>query len=250
MFKEIKSLQHQLVKHIVKLRQNRDYRYDQQSVVVEGIKPVTEISQKLSAKVVLFSETLSLPNGLKANEIIRVTEPVMQKVSGMQHPEGILAEFPMPPPSSLSAKKRILALDGVNDPGNVGNLIRTALALGWDGVFILNEGCDPFNEKAVRAARGATFRLPLSWGNLKDLSALIKMNQLHPLVANLTGTSVGNVKFKEKILLVMGNEAHGPSEEIKAICEKVTIPMPGEMESLNVTTAAGILMYILTQSEV
>ena len=87
----------------------------------------------------------------------------MKKISGMQTPEGLVVEIEMPKPAPLEGLKYLLALDGVSDPGNVGALLRTALALGWQGIFILDESCDPFNDKALRSARGATFRLPLAW---------------------------------------------------------------------------------------
>ncbi len=139
----------------------------------------------------------------------------------------------------------MLALDGISDPGNLGNILRTALALGWEGVFILHEGCDPFNEKTMRAARGANFRIPIQSGTIEDLKILIQTNKLLPYVASLKGTSVTSLTPNENTILVLGNEAHGPSEEIVNLCQSVKIPMPGDMESLNVSVAGGILMFML-----
>jgi TrmH family RNA methyltransferase len=243
--KRVTSANHPLVKHLVKLRQNRDYRYDHQSLVIEGIKPLEELARHARFKLIVTYNEAMIPLGAEVDEILIVNDTVMKKVSGMQSPEGLVAEIAMPEPASLQGLKRILALDGVSDPGNVGTMLRSALALGWDGVFILDDSCDPFNDKALRAARGATFRLPLSWGNIEKLKELIKENDLAPLVANIDGAELSKIKNSHGVLLVMGNEAHGPSKEIKELCQAVTISMPGSMESLNVSIAAGIMMYTL-----
>src|SRR6185295_12199026 len=94
--------------------------------------------------------------------------------------------------------------------------------------------CDPFNEKAIRAARGAHFRLPLAMGSYEDLKRIVKENNLDPLVADLEGSTPSELSKNKGKLLVLGNEANGASAEIQQFCSKVTIPMPGEMESLNV----------------
>lgn len=249
MSKQITSLQHPIVKHFVKLRQNTDYRWDHQSVVVEGIKPVKEVSLSQQVKRILAYDDTYLPPGISAEEILIVNDGIMKKVSGMQTPEGILAEVAMPKPASLKGMRYLIAFDRVSDPGNLGTLMRTALALGWEGAFLLPESCDPFNEKALRAARGATFRLPMAAGDWKDLKKLIEENKLEPVVADLQGISIKEFKAEKGILLVLGNEAQGISQEAEKMCQKVTIPMPGEMESLNVAVAGGILMYALIKKE-
>jgi RNA methyltransferase, TrmH family len=244
--KRITSTNHPLVKHLVKLRQNRDYRYDHQSLVIEGIKPVEELAREIRFKLLVTYNEAMIPLGTEVDEVLIVNDVVMKKISGMQNPEGLVVEIPMPQPASLKDVNYLLALDGVSDPGNVGNLLRTALALGWQGVFILDESCDPFNDKALRAARGATFRLPIAWGNLDQLKALVQNNHLTPLVADINGKNLADVsRAPTSTLLVMGNEAHGPSQAIKDFCQAITIAMPGSMESLNVSVAGGIMMYAL-----
>ena len=249
MIKRLTSIQHPLVKHLVKLRQNRDYRYNEQSLLIEGIKPVEELVHNGRFKVIVVYNESMIPLGANADEVLLVNEAVMRKISGMTTPEGVIVEMAMPQPYSLQSSRYVIALDGVSDPGNVGTIIRSALALGWDGAFILNDSCDPFNEKALRAARGATFKLPLGWGSWDDLNRLIKTNGLKPMVADINGTELSKVQGKSGSLLVLGNEAHGPSKEAKALCEAVTITMPGAMESLNVAVAGGILMYALRQGK-
>lgn len=245
MFRRISSAQHEWVKHLVKLRQNHDYRYEHQSLVIEGLKPINEVCRCQRPKKLIATDETILPVGVEADEVAIVTESVMEKISGMRTPEGLVAEIPMPKPASLRNKGHIIALEGIADPGNVGTLLRTALALGWDGAFILDESCDPFNEKALRAARGATFRLPLAWGKWDDLKLLIQENHLQPIVADLKGHRLQDLAVKNGVALLLGNEAHGASEQAKKLCQSVTIAMPGEMESLNVSVAGGIMMYAL-----
>ena len=242
---EITSLVHPIVKHLVKLRQNTDYRYDHQSVIIEGIKTVKEVAQTHPIKTLVAYDGTFIPRGVKGKEVFIVNEAIMKKVSGMQTPEGILAEVEMPKPASLNGLRYLLVLDRVSDPGNVGTILRTALALGWEGVFIVNESCDPFNEKSLRASRGATFRLPIAFGTWKDVKKIVDENKLTPLVADLNGKDLSEIKPAKGIALVLSNEAHGPSEEAQKLCQKVTVPMPGKMESLNVSIAGGILMYAL-----
>lgn len=245
MLKQVTSLQHPLVKHLVKLRKNSDYRHEHHATLIEGVKFVSEICQTLQPKTLLACDESLIPKKLKAENVIIVSEDILKKISGLKAPEGVLAEIALPKMDSLQNKKYIIALDRINDPGNMGTLLRTALALGWEGAFILEDSCDPFNEKAIRAAKGATFRLPLAIGNWKLLHEVIKKNKLHPIAADLHGKKPSSEISKEGIVLVLSNEAHGLSNEAKEICEKVTIPMPGPMESLNVSVAGGILMHVL-----
>lgn len=243
--RRVTSGNHPLVKHLVRLRQNRDYRYEHKSLVIEGIKPVDELGRHVRFKLIITYNEAMIPIGAEADEILIVNDTVMKKVSGMQAPEGLVVEIAMPEPASLEGLKYILALDGVGDPGNLGALLRSALALGWQGVFILDDSCDPFNDKALRAARGATFRLPLAWGSLEQLKEIVNANQLTPLVADINGTELSKLTDYKAVLLVMGNEAHGPSVGVKEFCQAITIAMPGSMESLNVSVAGGIMMYAL-----
>lgn len=243
--RKITSLSHPIVKHLVKLRQNHHYRYDQQTAMVAGIKQVAEICQHCTPKLILTYDETFLPKEIHGSEVILVNEAIMQKVSGMVNPEALLVEVPLPKENSLNNMQYIVALDSINDPGNMGTLLRSALALGWEGVFILGNSCDPFNEKAIRSGRGACFRLPLRHGSWKELEELVQKNSLTPFLADLEGTPPEKLSFKNGALIILSNEANGPSNKAKEICQKVTIPIVKEMESLNVAAAGAILMYIL-----
>lgn len=238
----ITSLQHPLVKHLVKLRQNSEYRYEQKSLLLEGSKPIREVIGE--AKKLIFSQSFPPFGGSNAEEWI-VTDAILQKISGLSSPEGVIAEVEMPSPKTLKECHHLLIFDGVNDPGNMGTLLRTALAFGWDGIFVLPGSCDVFNEKVLRAARGAHFKLPFNFGSVKELHELLIRHNFQPLLADLQGENPGNIPIAAKRALIVGNEAHGASDEVRQFSLPVAIPMPGEMESLNVAVAGGILLYLL-----
>jgi TrmH family RNA methyltransferase len=207
---------------------------------------VSEVCQKIDPKLLLVRDSALVPRGLKPQEIVEVTDEVLAKIAGTPTPEGILAEIPMPAHAELEGKKRILALDGISDPGNVGTLLRTAFSFGWDATFLFHDCCDPYNDKALRAAKGATFHLPMRMGSWTELQAVAKKGKLPLFAADLNGKAVTAVTFPAALILVLGSEAHGLSKEAKEGCERITIPQTGAMDSLNVAVAGGILMYLVS----
>ncbi len=156
--------------------------------------------------------------------------------------------------------RRLLALDAVQDPGNLGTLLRTALAFGWDGVFLLPGCADPFSDKAVRASRGAALRAPVARGGVDELCAAAEAHGLTMLAADpepeggSEGGTRGDLPLKgwreqagtSAVCLVLGSEGQGLSAEVRALTIPVAIPMHGGMESLNVAVAGGILMFIMS----
>lgn len=248
MVKRITSLQHPLIKKLVKLRKDAAFRKESQSIVIVGKHQTKEVCARTKANIILSTDESLIPKGIKFVEAILVTEEIVKKITGVTAPEGILAEVPMPQESSLAHCRYVVALDGISDPGNLGTIMRTALALGWEGAFILDQSADPYNDKALRAAKGAAFRLPLRMGNWNDLEKFIKNNRFTAFAADLEGEHLKNFSPPDKIMLVLGSESQGISERALSICRKITIPMPGAMESLNVAVAGGILMYQLRNS--
>lgn len=243
--KTLSSLQHPLVKHLVKLRKDSAYREECGTAVMEGIKPLSEVKPHISK--LLYTPSLKWFADPFLCQKWEVTESVLHKISGMRSPEGVLAEVRIPPFVVLSHERRVLAFDAVSDPGNLGALLRSALAFGWDAAYFLPGCCDPFNEKALRAARGAHFKLTLSAGSSDGLLSWAKSCDAEALVASLSGEPPDGVVPAFSRLLVLGNEAHGPSSSICGFCRPVAIPMPGDMESLNVAVAGGILLYLLSK---
>jgi TrmH family RNA methyltransferase len=239
--KEITSLQHPFIKHLVKLRTDRKYRNKEKQVLIAGCKLVREISP---LKTVLVERgSAGFPD---AEEIIFVTREILKKITGLENPEPMAAVVAMPIPEKLEGKKYLLVLDGIADPGNLGTLLRTALALSWEGAFLITGSADPFNDKALRAARGATFRLPLFSGSWDELNAFIAKEKAQVYIASTDGESIETLKkTAPPLLLVLGNEAHGASGDVKQRFPTLSIPMQTSVESLNVAIAGAILMYHL-----
>lgn len=237
--RKITSLQHPLIKHLVKLRKDRHYRTEMQTVLIEGKTLFNELPSKYIVKNIITTTAHDSPHAFL------VTEEIIQKISSLQKNDGFLAEIELPQEVDLSFKKPILILDSIGDPSNLGALLRSALAFNFEGVFLLNHCTDPFNDKALRAAKGATFRVPMQSGSWQELAPLLQKSQLTLFVGDLNGLNASQITGREGALL-LGNEVHGPGiipEEVKT--ETITIPINQEMESLNVSVAGGILMYLL-----
>jgi TrmH family RNA methyltransferase len=239
--KEIKSLQHPFIKHLVKLRKDAIYRKEHNCVVVAGRKLLNELP---SVKI-LLKETHAASHFPHIEETYIVTAPILKKITGLENPEPIAGIAAIPPPADLKGKRFLLALDKISDPGNLGTLLRTALALGWEGAFLTEGSVDPFNEKAIRAAKGATFRLPLRTGTWEELRELITTNHMHSFVADMKGMPLNQIPKQTPLLLILGNESNGPSAFAKTHFPSICIPMQDTMESLNVATAGAILMHHL-----
>ncbi len=242
--KTLSSLQHPLVKRLVQLRKERKARLREGSVVIEGRKLVVENAGLVRTLLTTGKEThLSLPENAEA---FTVTPEIIQKISGVKSPEGILAEVEIPKLELPKQLRRLLVLENLNDPGNLGTLIRTSLAFGWDGVFLLGDCCDPYNDKAVRASKGAVFHLPIVSGDIKSLKTLLSELEISVLIADLEGQEVSKVPMLSSLALVLGSEAHGPSDEVLSMGNAVTIPISQNLDSLNVAVAGGILLYHLS----
>lgn len=244
--KEISSLQHPLVKHWVRLRTSSSYRHREKTVIATGENIFSELAVAQAFKRLIVRKGSALPLSIPSEEIFIVTEEILKKITGLVEPEPIAAELSLPPSANLSLAERLLVIDQVSDPGNLGTLFRTALAFGWDGVFVLKKSADPFNEKALRASKGAVFRLPLALGDEESLERLIAAKPWTVYGADMEGGEVkGDFYYPPPFMLILGNEGQGLAPFTKQRSTLLSLPMPGVMESLNVAVAGGIFMYLL-----
>lgn len=248
--KEIFSSQHPIIKRMTKLRLSKEFREEQNALLLSGIKLIAEISRHTPIQKLLYSKELSLPKELQAKENYIVPAELFKKMTGLVNPECIAAEVALPKSSDLSNKKRILVLDQLSDPGNLGTLLRTALAFGWEGVISLPGTADLFNDKALRAAKGATFRLPFARLSQEELLSFIQEKKFLSLAADIHGETISSLASDAPLLLILGNEAHGISPELKQASRLLCIPMSGPMESLNVAAAGAILLYQFGSSHI
>jgi TrmH family RNA methyltransferase len=193
-------------------------------------------------------------------ELLQVTPQVMAALSDREGPQGIVATFPLftvptPAPAltalELTGQELVVVLDRPQDPGNLGGLIRTADAVGAAGVVILEPAVDLFDPKAIRASMGSIFNLPVvltpdapaALGYLSDKGITPTGASEH--AAALQSDPWGAIALRGGCALVLGNEARGLSADVTPLIRRwVSLPMRGKAESLNVSVAGGILMYL------
>jgi TrmH family RNA methyltransferase len=242
--KEITSLQHPLVKHLKKLRDNGAYRKEEKKLLITGKKLIEEVSQKIPINILISTEESSR---IHPTLHVLTTLPILKKITGLQESDGFAAEISMPELPMPPNMKYLLILDQIKDPGNLGTLLRSALALGFEGVFMTKGTVDPFNEKAIRAAKGATFFLPMQTLPMEDIFVFLREKKFSLYIADIHGKMADSVSFTPPLALVLSHEASGVSPKMKKQGTVITIPMSPLSESLNVAISGGILMYIMTR---
>ncbi len=179
-----------------------------------------------------------------------VSEKDFRSASDTENPQGILivAEVPERDVATLAPADltRVLVLDAIQDPGNVGTLIRTAAALGVRSVVALKGTADPWNAKVVRSAAGGHFHVIVTSADLDALTAVLRAAAVPLWGADVAGTPVGSASAPERLALAVGNEGAGLTPAVRAAADAlVALPMAAGVESLNVGVAAGILLFAL-----
>lgn len=248
----ITSKQNSLVKFIRSL-QDKKNRDQNGLYIVEGVKMVREaMASGMDFYALVCTEKgstlLGETQGFEGGKIIEkqmVSDEVFKSISGEVSPQGVLAILYKPNIEVQSPKGSCLFLDGVSDPANVGMIIRTAAASGYSELY-LADCADAFSPKAVRASMSGIFKVSVYTGGREELLSKINL----PLaIADMNGKNVFELAPQDNVCLVIGNEAHGVSRELKEKADIVlSIPMQNGMESLNAAVSASILMYTLKKS--
>lgn len=240
----IRSKSNNLVKQIKKLQQKK---YRTSSYLIEGWHLLEEaVKAGVSIEHVLVVEEY-VDRVSQLEKVTVVSPEIMQDLTDSKSPQGILAQLALPSqdlPERLEG--RFLVLEDVQDPGNVGTIIRTADAAGFDGVFLTDKSADIYNMKVLRSMQGSHFHLPIYRLPIEDVFSTLKNNQVEILATTLSSQSVDyrQVLPKASFALVMGNEGQGISDFVSEEADQlVHITMPGQAESLNVAIAAGILVF-------
>ena len=178
-----------------------------------------------------------------------VTRSLLETICDTRTPQGVCAAFELPEPVALEKlPERIVALDGVQDPGNVGTIWRTADAAGFQALLLGAGGADPLSPKVQRAAMGSGFRVPFCHApELAESLTALRQRGYRVFASDLSGADFyARPDAGEKFVLVIGNEARGISEAVREAADcRVKLPMRGGAESLNAAVAAGIMMYEL-----
>jgi len=248
--KRITSVSNDFIKEI-KQRHSAKGRKKFADFLIEGPHLLEEaIRAAVQIKFLLFTKDFDAHQYKldETVELIEVSEQVLKSISTVPNPQGcfaIIDQNQIQKEIDVRKLNRVVVLETVQDPGNVGTLIRTAEAAGWDAI-VLDENCaDYFSPKVVRATQGALFHLPI----IKD-EADVFVDEYKKAGGYIIGTEVRiansfeSIESKEKLCLVLGSEGDGVSEKLLEHCDQnVSIPIAGKSESLSVGVAGGILLY-------
>lgn len=233
----IESKDNNSLKLIRKLRQ-RKFRYKEEKFVIESRKLLYEaIENAIEIDFILLREDIA--EKFEGYDVRITNRDLFNGISQMVSPDGYLAVVKFPK-NNLAFSDKVLLLDHISDPGNLGTIIRSAEAFDFNIIYLLNT-VDPYNEKTIRASMGSIFRLKLEEINEEDLHKLKKDYRLY--IADMAGKNYKEEAFEGNICLVIGNEANGISENVRKLADNtVKIPMSGKIESLNAAICASILM--------
>lgn len=247
---EIESKNNNLFKEIKKLKEKK-HRIKSNKYLIEGLRFVEEaIKSKVSIDSIIFTESFKEKNPelfLKINEnikLIQMNEALLKQLCSTENPQGIVGVINMQN-KELKSGELVVLVDKVQDPGNMGTIIRTAHAAGAAGIVMTKGTVDIYNDKTLRSTMGSIFYIPIVEDNSLDFVKSLKKEGYKLVVSSLQGK---NNFFEEnlqgKVMIAVGNEGNGVSDEVYDIADiKVKIPMPGEAESLNVAVATSIMIY-------
>jgi len=247
----IESVQNPKVKRWAELLTKKG-REKHAQYLVEGVHLVEEAARSGVEMEAVIWETgksfdllRSLPPQIEQWE---VSKAIIHKLSDTENPQGIFAVIKVPKKEQESMVKQgglFLLVDGVQDPGNLGTIIRSADAAGADAVYLGEGTVDLYNPKTVRSTMGSMFHLPIFPTSLIDLIPRLKQNGFTVVASSLdTDRHFHQISYPDKIALIVGNEGNGISKEIVSLADlKVKIPIYGKAESLNVAIATALLLY-------
>ena len=247
----IKSPSNRIVKHIKSLhiKKNREKYVE---FIASGLRLVQEASDA-EVSFFVFSDVVARDvkqsikelDSFQAAKYFVVSDNIFKTLCDTENPQGIMAVVKIPKSHEISGSKFII-LDNLQDPGNVGTIIRTANAFGLDGVILSDDCVDVYNPKVVRSSMGSIFHIPIYRDvNIEECIVSLKNTGCHVYAAHLDGEPIGEKSsLQGKSALIVGNEANGIRESVTQLVDAlVKIPMPGTAESLNASVAAAILMY-------
>lgn len=246
----ITSTSNETIKYFISLNDKKT-RMNAKRFIVEGYHLVNEASKTNLLEAIISTDEKELK---KINNVKRylVNDAIINKIATTKNPQNILGIVKMLDhnitnlvPIIKENKTKLIMLDDVNDPGNLGTIIRTAAGLGYDGIIMSPNTVDLYNEKVIRSTQGVMFKIPIIKANLQEVIKMLKKEKVFCIGTALTNAKdVKHITKKDKFAICLGNEAKGISKEVlDNMDENVKIAMKKDVESLNVSIAAGIIMY-------
>ena len=251
----ISSKENELIKHIKKLKDKKE-RDISNEYIIEGVKLIQEaIQEKAKIKQIIICEECEKAEAIPKEimyeiaryECIYITKKLYNYLTEVKTPQGILAviEKESNEKNIDYTQEIIVALDGIQDPGNLGTILRTVDSIGLTQILVSKDTADSYNPKVVRSTMGAIFRVKIiECEDLEKTLKEIKRHKFEIVVTSLqTKNSIYDIDYNKKVI-VIGNEANGVQEKIQQLADKkVKIPMLGKTESLNASVATGIILY-------
>ena len=235
------SISKNQLKLITSLSQKK-YRQKHDLFIAEGVKVLNELLNSTIEIETLFC-TDDFEATISEEKVVRISETELKKVSTLKSPNKALGIFKIPKEKAVQNSGLTIALDAINDPGNLGTIIRLCDWFGVTQLVCSKDTVDCYNQKVVQASMGSLTRVSIHY---TDLENYITKSNLDTFIADMDGENVYKTKLPKEGILIMGNEANGVSEEIKSLLQyKISIPRFGETqetESLNVATATAILL--------
>lgn len=243
----ISSRKNPLVAHLKKLANDRAYRRQCREFICDGIKLLDDAVAS-GAEIIMVLSSGSLPDLPGNIRTVRVSDDIIGLLSSFKSPQNLVFICRVPDMAAPMGRGRHLILENMQDPGNVGAIIRTANAFGTDTVVLTGDCADPYGPKSVRASMGAVFRQKIMETDSDRLLDMLKSNEI-PLYSSALdpqATDIRSAVLPESLAIAIGNEGQGLSEKLlKASSQKLMIPMNKETQSLNAAAAAAILMWEL-----
>ena len=238
----IESVDNKKIKNLRKLHQKK-YRDEEKKFLVEGIHLVTEAynSGNLLEIILLNSEEMNFNV-----PVTYVTDNVMKSLSNLDTPYNVIGVCSYPKEKEIGNK--ILILDDIQDPGNLGTIIRSSVAFNVDTIILSKNTVDVYNDKVLRACQGMNFYINIIRDDLKSKIIDLKNNNYKIYTTDVNnGKELKSIKTTDKYVIIMGNEGNGVSKEISELSdEKIYINMNENCESLNVAVATSIILYELS----
>lgn len=245
----ISSLQNERVKYAVQLQKKARLRRQERKIVLEGVRLVGDAIAQGAKPTQAFYDPARVDGDILGQlsawrvPSFSVTPEVLKHISDTQQPQSVIAIFPIPTPALPQQATRVLILDAVRDPGNMGTILRSAGASGVELVLLAPECVDPYNPKVLRAGMGAHFRVPIVEANWAEIRAYL--GEMPIYVASGEGALMYDaVDWVQAWALVVGNEAHGVEASMAHLdVATVRIPMAGATESLNAAVASAVILF-------
>lgn len=249
MMNKITSRKNEKAIHLKKLGADSGYRRKTGMFYCDGEKLLLEAVKNGAEIEMVFTCTeldVELPDSV---QVYQTTYDIIESVSPMKTPQKVIFSCKKQPVQGRNENGQYIVLEDMQDPGNVGTVLRTAGAFGIDAVILVGACADSYNHKAVRASMGAIFRQPMLEMELEELKRFVRGNSITLIGAALSPESrdIRNIPLKN-CAVAIGSEGHGLSKELLEACDRLAIiPMDERCESLNAAAAAAIVMWEMSR---